>query len=296
MAEINELLSRAAAEAEGLAEEAARGRETAEQLLRAGNALAEVVEAGQAESHDRLEQAAARLADAEQQLAREGASARGALLAVLTSSRRLQADTAAFAARVQADLAELRKERERSLAEAEAGADTVEAAVARHRDRLQEIEAQAEERLAQGREDVARLRALTETARRDSAERAAHLLGQLQSLDEGARLHLQALLHSYEETAAQVEEQLGEGLAALRGRSEELGAALDGRLGHEVLERLARAAAPLRDALAGLVKCAQGTRSRQDQHLGVIGQRLQEITRALEAAKGPLEMVRHHLG
>jgi hypothetical protein len=295
MAEINELLSRAADEAEGLADQATRARETVEEILRLGTTLNEAVEAVQAEGHERLDHLTSRLADAQQQLSREGASARAALLAVLTRSRGLQADAAAFGSRVETELDALRAERDRALAEAEGGADAVEAATARHRDRLQELEAEAEARLVQGREDIARLRALAEAARRDSSDKTARLVAQLQTLEDRARLQLQTLVHAYESTAGHVEEQLGEGLSALRERSEETQAALDGRLAHDVLERLARAVAPLRDALSGLTKATQASRDRQGQHLGVIGQRIQEIIRALDTAKAPLETVRHHL-
>src|SRR5436190_22737 len=136
MAEINELLSRAAEESEGLARDATRARETVEQLLRLGSVLAEVVDAGQTETHQRLDQITARLGEAEQDLAREAAAAQTALTHLLTATRRLQADTSGFVARVQADLAALRAERDHALHDAEAGARSVEEAAARYLDRL----------------------------------------------------------------------------------------------------------------------------------------------------------------
>src|SRR5262245_18022851 len=124
MAEINELLGRAAEESEALARQAEAARETVEQLVRLGTMLGEAVEAGQADTHERLEQTAARLAEAEQELLRESAVARGGLAAVSAASRRLQEDVAAFLTRIHGDLADLRAERDQALGHVEAGAET----------------------------------------------------------------------------------------------------------------------------------------------------------------------------
>lgn len=295
MAEITELLRQAVDEVEGLSREALQAQEALTRLGRLASLLGERVETGATESHALMDQAAARVAEAEAELARDATAAAAGLRALRAASTRLREQTGAFLAQVHGRLEELGQERDRALADADAGSEAAEAALERYTARVEALEAAADDRLAESRRHLAALDEQAEELRRQVDERGDAVLAQIRALADGTRSHGQALVDSYDAMLAALHEQLVAIQSVLKARADDAVVEMTRRLSRDALESLADAVKPLRKTLELLDDWGGKSRRRSEEHLGELMKRLEGITRVLENIRGPLETVRHQL-
>jgi hypothetical protein len=295
MADLNELLREGAAETEGLAAESARARQTVDRLLRLSAGLSAAVEAGSGEAHRRLDQLAARLHAAEQELGHENAAAVASLQGLQASALQVRGQAGHFLERVRSDLAQLREEKERTQADLEHEDDAARERVLRYGSRVRDLEHEAGEHLAEARGVTDVLRQQVEAVRTTVGERRQALLAELQALEDGLRHRLDELIKTYEQMAAVVEEQVSELQATSRSLSDQVAAGLSRRLQGEALASLAAATRPLKDAIDGLQELVQEGRAATAERFGEIAGRIEDVTGGLERLRSPLGTVKQHL-
>ena len=295
MADLNDLLRQGAAETEGLAAESARARQTVERLLRLSAGLSAAVETGGGEAHRRLDQLAARLQAAEQELGHENAAAVASLHGLQASALQVREQAGHFLERVRTDLTHLHDEKERTQADLEHEDEAARERVLRYGTRVRDLEHEATEHLTEARGVTDVLRQQVEAVRTTTAERRQALLDELQSLEDGLRHRLEELMRTYEHMAAVVEDQVSELQASSRSLSDQVAAGLARRLQGEVLASLSAATRPLKDAIDGLEELVQEGRAATADRFAEIAGRIEDVTGNLERLRSPLGTVKQHL-
>ena len=291
---MNELLAQAVSAADALAGESARAGDTLADLLRGVAALTAAVEDGAREAEDRLEHLGGRLAEAEQEVARDGATAVARVQSVGTGARRVQAGAEALHARVREELSGLRAEKERALAGLESDAEAARTTLLRYTEALRALEGEAAVHLERQRAQLTAVHAEALALRQQAAARAEALLEGLRSVEEVARAERAAAAESYAalgsalqartEGLQQVAQALTDGAAAeleLRAR--------------ETVEAAVAAAQPLTDALAAVERAAAGTRAVHGRGFDEVSRRILDVTRLLQGVKADLDVVRQQL-
>jgi conserved oligomeric Golgi complex subunit 6 len=281
MADMNELLSRAALEAEAVAFQASQAAEGAERLLEQATSLGERVEA----EH---EEARRRLADLERQL-RDGQLVRPETAAALAALRSGQARDAAlraqaeeFLGRLHAELALLRGEKERVLGELEPRAQAAEADVAAYADRVRQLEAATEARLEAARAAMGALREQAAAARTTLRDRRSLLLAELRVSEESVRERLDALLKTFEALGLGLQEQARDLAGALHSLSERAAGGLKERFAREALVRLAESAEGLKEGM----KAAEEFAQEQERRLDKTFEMLADLMKATHDSQG----------
>jgi hypothetical protein len=281
MADMNELLSRAAQEAEAVAFQASQAAEGAERLLEQATSLGERVEA----EH---EEARRRLADLERQL-RDGQLVRPETAAALAALRSGQARDAAlraqaeeFLGRLHAELAGLRGEKERVLGELEPRAQAAEADVAAYADRVRQLEAATEARLEAARAAMGALREQAAAARTTLRDRRSLLLAELRVFEESVRERLDALLKTFEALGLGLQEQARDLAGALHSLSERAAGGLKERFAHEALVRLSESAEGLKEGM----KAAEEFAHEQEGRLHKTFEMLADLMKATHDSQG----------
>jgi hypothetical protein len=264
MTDMNELLSRAALEAEAVALQASQAAEGAARLLEQATNLGERVEA----EH---EEARRRLADLDRQL-RDGQLVRPETAAALAALRSGQARDAAlraqaeeFLGRLHAELAGLRGEKERVLGELEPRAQAAEADVAAYADRVRQLEAATEARQEAARAALGALREQAAAARTTLHDRRGVLFAELRVFEESLRERLDALVKTFEALGLGLQEQARDLAGALHSLSERAAGGLRERFAREALVRLAEAAEGLKEGMKAAEEFAQEQERRLEK-------------------------------
>ena len=295
MPEMNELLAQAAAAADALAGETARSRGTLADLQRGLATLTAAIDDGAREAEERFDEAGARLAAAEQELARDGATAVARVHTAAGSAQRVQAEAVALAARVRESFEGLRAEKERALDGLDTDADAARGGLVRYADALRTLEAEAAAHLERQRGQLAAVRLASLALREEAGARAEALLDGLRSVEDTARVELSGVAESYGSLGAALQtrgESLQQGAQAL---TESAAAELEQRIAHDAVDAARAAAEPFADALAAIERAAAGTRSVHGRGFEDVGRRLRDVTALLQEVKADLDALRRHL-
>jgi hypothetical protein len=291
---MNELLAQAVSASDALAGETARAGEALADLLRGVSALTAAVDDGAREAEDRLEEMGVRLADAEQELARDGATAMARVQSVTSASRRVQVGAQALEARVREELAGLRAEKERAVLGLESDVEAARAALLRYAEGLRALEGEAALHLERQRAQLDAVRAEALALRQQATARAESLLDGLRSVEETARAELLAAGDSYADLGAAVQAR-SEGLQQVaQALTDGAASDVEQRM-HGTLESAAAAAEPLAEALAAVERASAGTRAAHGRGFEEVGRRVIDATRLLQGVKADLEVVRNQL-
>jgi chromosome segregation ATPase len=292
---MNELLAEAVTAAEAMAAEADRSREVLADLLRGVAALSAGVEEGTRDAEERLEQLGGRLADAEQEISRDGALALARVQSAAAGAQRGQAGAASLIARVREELPSLRAEKERALQDLESDGEAARAALARYTEALHELENEAALQLERQRAQLAAVRAEGLALRQQAAARAEWLLDGLRSLEESTRQQLDQVADGYAAFGTALQARTEALVQAAHGLGETAAGELDQHVGHEPVEAARAAAAPFADALAALDRAAAATRAAHGRGFEEVGRRVRDTSRLLHALKTDLDAARHSL-
>jgi septation ring formation regulator EzrA len=295
MADLNELLRQGAAEADGLAAEADRAQEVVDRLRKLSAGLAATVEAGSTEAHLRLDQLAARLNAGEGELADQNAGAVASLQGLLASAVQVRGQAGHLLERVRTDLAHVREEKEGVRATLEHEDDAARERVSRYGARVQTLEHEADEHLAEARGVTDVLRQQVEAVRATVADRREALLVELDALEHGMRQRLAEVLQAYDQAEAVVDEQIGELQATSRSLTDQVTAGLSRRLQVEALSSLEAATRPLKEAIEGLEDLAREGKAEAADRFGEVHGRIEDVTTSLERLRSPLDQVKQHL-
>ncbi|HXB56430.1 MAG TPA: hypothetical protein VN461_16780 [Vicinamibacteria bacterium] len=275
MADMNELLSRAAQEAEAVALQAAQVAEGAERLLEQATSLGERVEAEHEEARRRLVDLERHLRDG--QLVRpETAAALAALRSGQARDVALRAQAEEFLGRLHTELAGLRGEKERVLGELEPRAQAAEADVAAYADRVRQLEAATEARQEAARAALGALREQAAAARTTLRDRRSLLLAELRVFEESLRERLDALLKTFEALGLGLQEQARDLAGALNSLSERAALGLRERFAREALVRLAESA----EGLKGGMRAAEEFAQEQERRLQKAFETLSDLMKA----------------
>jgi hypothetical protein len=242
-----------------------------------------------------MDQAAARVAEGEAELARDATAAAAGLRALRAASTRLREETGSFLAQVHRRLEELDQDRTRALADADSGSEEAEAALERYTARVQALEAAADERLTESRRHLAALEDQANELRRLVDDRGDAVLAQIRALADGTRTHGQTLIETYDAIVAGLQEQLASIQTLLKSRADDTVVEMTRRLSRDALDTLADAVKPLRKTLELMDDWGARSRRRGEEHVGELLKRLEGVTRVLESIRQPLETVRQQL-
>lgn len=295
MAEMNELLSQAVEESDGLSAEVVRAHETVDRMLRLATSLGEGVEAGSVELQRRLEQLSVRLAEAEGELPQQSSAALLGLQGLEAASQELQGQVTDFLRGIRADLADLRKEKEQAVEEAERTGETTTRSILRYTEQVRELEVASETRLVAARERIADFREQVDGVRTAIGERREVLLESLRGLELSARGRLDTLTQGYDTVVAVVRDQLNDVQTGLKGLCNQVANSVTRKLGQEAVEVLAAAADPLKDAMADLEAFCKRSRGTCSENFADIVDKIGAVTGTLERLRQPLDMVKQYL-
>jgi hypothetical protein len=275
MADMNELLSRAAQEAEAVALQASQAAEGAVRLLEQATSFGERVEAEHEEARRRLADLDRQLRDG--QLVRpETAAALAALRSGQVRDAALRAQAEEFLSRLHAELTGLRGEKERVLGELEPRAQAAEADVAAYADRVRQLEAATEARLEAARAATGALREQAAAARTTLRDRRGLLLAELGVFEETIRERLDSLLKTFEALGLGLQEQAHDLAGALHSLSERAAGGLKERFAREALVRLAESAEGLKEG----IKAAEEFAQEQERRLHKTFEMLSDLMKA----------------
>lgn len=295
MAEMNELLSQAVEESDGLSAEVVRAHETVERMLRLATSLGEGVEAGSLDLQRRLEQLSVRLAEAEGELPQQNSAALLGLQGLEAASQELQGQVTDFLRGIRADLADLRKEKEQAVEEAERTGETTTGSILRYTEQVRELEAASETGLVAARERIAAFHEQVNGVRTAIGERREVLLASLRGLELSARERLDTLMQGYDTVVSIVRDQANDVQTSLRSLCDQVANSVTRKLGQEVVEVLSASADPLKAAMADLETFCKRNQSTCSENFADIVERISEVTRTLERLRQPLDMVRQYL-
>lgn len=295
MAEINELLELASQEAAALALDATRLRELLSRLAASSTSLEESLEQGLGEAQRLIGALTVRLEEAEEELGRENAAAISSLAGVESTAHDQLSQSQELLSRAQEDLGLLRQERERRASDLEQQADAARGSAIRYAQQAREVHAHAEDRLAQVERSLAALRGRVEETRGAVAERREVLLAEARAFEARLRSDFRHVLQLYDAVASGLEHQLREVQTSAHSLSEQLTARLERKLSQDAVESLSRSAGPLREALDALEQFAARRRDRTASRLSEVTAAIEDVARALERMRPPLDQVKQHL-
>jgi hypothetical protein len=249
MADMNELLSRAAQEAEAVALQASQAAEGTARLVQQATSLQERVEAEHEEARHRLAELERQLRDGQLLRQEPAEAALAALRAGQAREAALRAQAEEFLGRIHAELGVLRGEKDRALSELEPRIQAAEADVAAYAERVRQLEAATEARLQAARGAAAALREQAASARAALRERRAILLAELRAFEETVRERLDTLQKTFEALGQGLQEQTSELVGSLETLSESAAAGLRERFAREALARLGESAEHLKEGM-----------------------------------------------
>lgn len=295
MADLNELLEQATAQADGLAGEAARAQQSVDRVLRLAASVSDGIEAGGAEARRVLEVLSTRLLEGEQDLVRENGTALGALAGLRSAAAEVQGRVGRYLTLVHAQLAELRTEKDRVREQVQQQAEAAEGHVTRYAEHVKDVEVASRARLDAARQAVGSLRGLVEASRGAVYERREALGSALKQLEAAGRQRVEYMVQAYDALAATVQDQIGELQATLGTLTDQGIGGLARRLGRDTLESLRAAAEPLRDAIAELERFCEESRQGSGEQMDEITGHIEDVTGVLERLRQPLDHIRQHL-